>query len=57
MQRVRVAAEALGGKDHPLLAGFALVGRQVAAAAQQAVGHAGVDLGQLRYRRLMRQPS
>ncbi|MNN32482.1 hypothetical protein D3C81_1462040 [compost metagenome] len=55
MQRILIVHEALGGGDHPLLARLAFIGGQVAAAAHQAVGHARVDLGQLRHRRLVRQ--
>ncbi|MNN63419.1 hypothetical protein D3C81_1787950 [compost metagenome] len=54
VQRVLVVHEALGSGDHPLLARLAFVGRQVAAAAHQPVGHAGIDFGQFRHRRLVR---
>ncbi|CAD5379623.1 hypothetical protein OF001_U70086 [Pseudomonas sp. OF001] len=55
VQRLRVVDEAARRIDHPLLARRALVGRQVAAAAHQAFGHARVHLGQLGHRRLVRQ--
>ncbi|MCY1547611.1 hypothetical protein D9M68_836800 [compost metagenome] len=53
MQAVLVFHEALGSGDHPLLPSFAFIGRQIAAAAHQPVGHTGIDFGQFRHRRLM----
>ena len=55
MERVRVFGKPSGGIDHPLLAPFAFVRRQLFSAAEQAIAQMGVGLRQLRHRRLVRE--
>ena len=55
MERVRVFGKPSGGIDHPLLAPFAFVRRQLFSAAEQAIAQMSVGLRQLRHRRLVRE--
>ena len=55
MERVRIFGKPPGGVDHPLLAQFAFVRRQLFATAKQTVTQMGVGLRQLRHRRLVRE--
>ncbi len=52
---MRVFGKPSGGIDHPLLAPFAFVRRQLFSAAEQAIAQMGVGLRQLRHRRLVRE--